>query len=82
MAPNWRYRRARRSSGLTEDWVAWAPLDERLLYAAKTDSEDMLTEVLALPETEFDVNHQDGLGNTGKWDGSQRRQRARADQPS
>lgn len=40
--------------------------DERLLYAAKTDSEEMLQEVLALPESEFDVNHQDGLGNTGE----------------
>ena len=51
---------------LIEVWVVWTLPDERLLYAAKTDSEDMLSEVLALPETEFDVNHQDGLGNTGK----------------
>ena len=36
------------------------------MYAAKTDSEEMLNEVLALPGTEFDVNYQDGLGNTGK----------------
>ncbi|GAA5855406.1 hypothetical protein JCM8547_007814 [Rhodosporidiobolus lusitaniae] len=37
--------------------------NERLVYAAKTDSADMLNEVLNGSE-EYDVNWQDGLGNT------------------
>jgi hypothetical protein len=38
--------------------------DERLVYGAKTDSVEMMHEVLEGQE-EFDVNWQDGLGNTG-----------------
>ncbi|BGO90199.1 hypothetical protein NBRC10512_002402 [Rhodotorula toruloides] len=37
--------------------------NERLIYAAKTDSAEMLQAVLSGSE-EFDVNFQDGLGNT------------------
>ncbi|GAA6002100.1 hypothetical protein JCM10207_003073 [Rhodosporidiobolus poonsookiae] len=37
--------------------------NERLLYAAKNDAAEMLTAVLEGQE-EFDVNWQDGLGNT------------------
>lgn len=36
---------------------------ERLLFAARTDNEEMYQEVIAHPDT-FDVNFQDGLGNT------------------
>ncbi|GJN87478.1 hypothetical protein Rhopal_000427-T1 [Rhodotorula paludigena] len=39
--------------------------NHRLIYAAKTDSEEMLLEVLTGPEP-FDVNYQDGLGQTGE----------------
>lgn len=39
--------------------------DHRLIYAAKTDSEEMLLEVLNGSEP-FDVNYQDGLGQTGE----------------
>jgi len=37
--------------------------NERLLAAARDDNEDMLSEIFELPGT-FDINHQDGLGNT------------------
>ncbi|GAA5821169.1 hypothetical protein JCM11251_004498 [Rhodosporidiobolus azoricus] len=37
--------------------------NERLVYGAKTDSVDMMNEVLN-GEEEYDVNWQDGLGNT------------------
>ncbi|KAI5477119.1 Ankyrin repeat protein [Pseudohyphozyma bogoriensis] len=40
--------------------------NEQLLFAAKTDSEELLQSILAGPEDSFDVNHQDGLGNTGR----------------
>lgn len=40
--------------------------DERLLFAAKTDNTDMIDEVFALAEGEWDVNFQDGLGMTGE----------------
>ena len=44
-----------------------ARTDEQILYAAKTDSLEMLNEVLTgFPPEEFDLNFQDGLGNTGK----------------
>ncbi|KZT73420.1 ankyrin [Daedalea quercina L-15889] len=36
--------------------------NERLLYAARTDNEDLLLEVFE--ESDFDINYQDGLGNT------------------
>jgi len=39
-----------------------ASSNERLLAAAKSDNEDMLLEVF--DEGGFDINHQDGLGNT------------------
>ncbi|KZS93171.1 ankyrin [Sistotremastrum niveocremeum HHB9708] len=37
--------------------------NERLLYAARTDNEDLLLEIFEEPET-FDINFKDGLGNT------------------
>jgi len=37
--------------------------NERLLAAAKSDNEDLLVEVFE-GEEPFDINHQDGLGNT------------------
>lgn len=39
--------------------------DERLLSAAKTDNEELLEAAFADPSV--NVNHQDGLGNTGKF---------------
>ena len=39
------------------------PLDQRLLFAARTDNEGLFHEVVAKPGT-YDVNFQDGLGNT------------------
>lgn len=39
--------------------------DERLIYGAKTDSVDLMQEVLNGSEP-YDINHQDGLGNTGE----------------
>jgi len=36
--------------------------NQRLLAAAKSDNEEMLLEVFK--ENKFDINHQDGLGNT------------------
>lgn len=41
--------------------------DEQLLFAAKTDASDIVETIFTtLPPDEFDVNHQDGLGNTGE----------------
>lgn len=38
--------------------------DEQILYAAKTDSLELMNEVLTgHPPDEFDLNYQDGLGN-------------------
>lgn len=37
-----------------------------MLYGAKTDNTDMINDVFELPEGEWDVNFQDGLGNTGQ----------------
>lgn len=45
--------------------LAPRPADERLIYGAKTDSVEMMHEVLN-GDAEFDVNAQDGLGNTGQ----------------
>lgn len=42
--------------------------DEQLLFAAKTDASEIVETVFTtLPPDEYDVNHQDGLGNTGTW---------------
>ncbi|KAK4690978.1 hypothetical protein P7C70_g9448, partial [Phenoliferia sp. Uapishka_3] len=41
-------------------------LDEQLLFAAKTDSSELLESIFALEESAYDVNFQDGLGNTGR----------------
>lgn len=39
--------------------------DEQLLYAAKTDSSELLQSILTgHPPEEFNINIQDGLGNT------------------
>ncbi|KAL8276633.1 hypothetical protein RQP46_010982 [Phenoliferia psychrophenolica] len=38
--------------------------NERLLFAAKTDSGELLESILAEDESTFDVNFQDGLGMT------------------
>lgn len=40
------------------------PKDEQLLFAAKTDSSELLESIFANEGT-YDVNFQDGLGNTG-----------------
>jgi len=37
--------------------------NERLLYAAKQDDEELLEEIFEQPES-FDINYADGLGNT------------------
>lgn len=60
-------------------WLAscYHRTDERLLYGAKTDNADMINDVFGLPEAEWDVNFQDGLGNTGQSSLAGVRKRAR-----
>lgn len=42
--------------------------DEQILYAAKQDSEELLSAVFtSMPSSDYDVNFQDGLGNTGEF---------------
>jgi len=49
---------------MAEDNVsAGATPNERLLYAARNDDEEILSEIFAKPGT-FDINFQDGIGNT------------------
>lgn len=39
--------------------------DEQLLFAAKTNADNLITDIFeSHPEEEYNVNHQDGLGNT------------------
>ncbi|KAI0027732.1 hypothetical protein K488DRAFT_81003 [Vararia minispora EC-137] len=48
---------------MSEDAVKGASNNERLIAAARGDNEEILLEVFE--EGDFDINFQDGLGNTG-----------------